>query len=162
METNNKIHAFEKAGLGKAPFSFVGYEYRTFQACHGAPVQVGGSCDFCGAGLCNMFEIESADGKRFHVGPDCVRKTGDAGLGRAVDAVEKKARENKAANDAAKSAGTLAGMLCNDEIFAALYAAPHPRGFSGLSFLDYAHWMFSHAGNAGRKKTIKEIRALIG
>ncbi len=44
-------HVFERAGLGLAPFRFVGMEEKTFQACPGAPIQAGSSCDYCGTGM---------------------------------------------------------------------------------------------------------------
>lgn len=78
METP-RIHPFEAAGLGKAPFKCVGYEYRTFQACQGAPVQVGGSCRYCGQGICHTYLIKSSDGKTFPVGSNCVEKTNSKG-----------------------------------------------------------------------------------
>jgi len=158
---DDKIHIFEKAGLGKAPFRFVGYEHRTYQACPGAPVQVGGSCEYCGQGICNFYNIESADGRRFHVGPDCVAKTGDAGLKKVVAEHVRRAREDKAARVRFRDRGTLAGMLCNEAIVERLAAAPHPRGFSGLTALDWARWMFARAGATGTAATIKGIRAIV-
>jgi hypothetical protein len=63
-------HCFEIAGLGQAPFAFVGFSVRKYQACVGAPIQCGCSCDYCGTAIMNVYEIESADGKRFKVGSD--------------------------------------------------------------------------------------------
>jgi hypothetical protein len=74
------LHVFEKAGLGKAPFRCIGYEQRTYQACPGAPIQVGGSCDYCGTGIIDTFILRGSDKKTFKVGSDCVMRTGDAGL----------------------------------------------------------------------------------
>ena len=73
-------HKFESAGLGKAPFRFIGYEHKTYQAHPSAPVQVGGSCDYCGQGISNMYHVKSADGNRFKVGSDCIAKVDDKGL----------------------------------------------------------------------------------
>lgn len=75
-----KIHAFEKAGLGKAPYRAIGFSEAKFQACHGAPIQCGASCDYCGTGIMNVYHVESSDGKTFKVGCECVTKTGDESL----------------------------------------------------------------------------------
>jgi hypothetical protein len=74
------LHVFERAGLGKAPFRFIGAQEVFFQATPDAPRQCGGSCDFCGTGIVTFCFIRSADGREFKVGSDCLRKTGDAGL----------------------------------------------------------------------------------
>lgn len=70
------MHPFEKAGLGTAPFRCVGVYKNVYCAGVGAPVQPGGSCDFCGTGIMYEYQIKSADGRRFKVGCDCVRRTG--------------------------------------------------------------------------------------
>lgn len=74
------IHKFEEAGLGVAPFRFVTVVVRKYQACHGAPIQPGGCCAYCGEGIMECCVIQDAKGKRFEVGNVCVGKTGDAGL----------------------------------------------------------------------------------
>jgi len=88
-----KIHTFEAHGLGKAPFSVVGY-YSIPSASLGEhnptaynnalaamPPEFGcGICAFCGAALVHNCLIKSADGKTFSVGSDCVLKTGDMGM----------------------------------------------------------------------------------
>jgi len=78
------LHRFEAAGLGKAPFRFVDFQVCKWQACPGAPVVAGSSCDYCGQAIMLVFQILSADGRRFKVGCDCVAKVGDAGLMNAV------------------------------------------------------------------------------
>lgn len=81
MEIQNKQHVFEIAGLGKAPFKLVYVEDVYFQeirmAIHGIPR---GSCDYCSTAITTLFYIDSADGKRFHVGCECVKKISDRGL----------------------------------------------------------------------------------
>lgn len=78
--TRNVGHPFERAGLGRAPFRMTGCTRRLYQACHGAPIQPGAACDYCGTGIIWTFTIQSDDGKTFIVGSDCVRKTADTGL----------------------------------------------------------------------------------
>ncbi len=69
-----KIHPFEVAGLGLAPFRFSGMSEKVYVACPGAPVQAAGSCDYCGTGIRYCCHVVSSDGKAFIVGCDCVRK----------------------------------------------------------------------------------------
>lgn len=68
-------HPFERSGNGRAPFSIVGFDEKTYQACHGAPVQPAGICDHCGTCIRYRAHIASSDGVCFVVGLDCVRKT---------------------------------------------------------------------------------------
>ena len=108
------VHAFEIAGLGRAPFKCVGMwemppksllEHNVDawnNAISNAPrTSAGGpgSCHYCGTGILNHFLIKSADGKTFLVGSDCVRKTGDAGL---INAVKRKAARVKEAKRTAE------------------------------------------------------------
>jgi hypothetical protein len=77
METTTQktIHPFEAAGLGLAPFRYVRFYQAKYQACQGAPIQPGASCDYCGTGIMNVYVINSSDGKEFKTGCDCVYKT---------------------------------------------------------------------------------------
>ncbi len=70
------IHPFTRAGFGPAPFRCTGMTVEKYQACQGAPIQPGTSCDYCGTGIMYAFWIENADSsRRFKVGCDCVAKT---------------------------------------------------------------------------------------
>lgn len=97
MTNETAIHCFEKAGLGLAGFHCVGVAsipspslaeqnptaYNNAMAM--LPRGLGcGSCAFCGTAIMHNFIIESADGKRFVVGSDCVARTGDLGLVKEV------------------------------------------------------------------------------
>jgi len=174
MTTTATIHVFESAGLGRAPFRFVGFEVVVYQACPGAPVQSGSSCDYCGQGIRNVCWVEDADGKRFKVGPDCVLKTGDRGIVDPVKrAVNRAKREAKAKLDAARIARCRENMG-RSEVEQAMRAAPHPSAdsdmgtwvdgvhvlFSDLSvhsLWTWAEWMMSHAGTAGRIKVCRAV-----
>jgi hypothetical protein len=71
-QATRPLHVFEVAGLGKAPFEYVGSGIgRT-------------SCDYCGTAIVNQFFVASADGKQFVVGCECIKKTDDANLVRPV------------------------------------------------------------------------------
>lgn len=74
------VHPFTAAGLGPAPFKFVRYELSEYQACPGAPVQGGTSCDRCASGIKHVFWIEAADGQRSKVGIDCIAHLHDHAL----------------------------------------------------------------------------------
>jgi hypothetical protein len=70
-------HPFEKAGLGKAPFSCTGVSENVFALPDGTS-KAGGCCDYCGTGIRWEFWIKGsiAGAKQFKVGCDCVAKTG--------------------------------------------------------------------------------------
>ena len=84
-DTNTNLHPWTKAGLGDAPFRFVGYyESRGPIRCDdgsevGAPGQPMGTCDYCGQGIAHVFVVESKDSKRSNVGQDCIRRLGSDG-----------------------------------------------------------------------------------
>lgn len=147
------VHKFEKAGLGKAPFKFIGCERKVYQAHHGAPCQPGGSCDYCGTAITYFFWCKSSDGKTFKVGCDCIFKVGDVGLKREVDKVK---REQTRARMAARIAAG-AAMLYDPELREKLEAQPHPNGFTGKTLLDWCNWMIDHAGTAGKTKVARVI-----
>ena len=75
------IHPFERAGLGVAPYTFLGVSERVYVACPGAPAQPGGTCDYCGNGIRYLYHCVSADGRRFAGGARgaCRRLGGAAG-----------------------------------------------------------------------------------
>lgn len=83
------VHPFERAGLGVAPFRCTGVFEKTYQACQGAPVQSAGMCDFCGTCIRYCYQIQSADGRTFVVGCDCVAKTDDTQLEEQVRRAER-------------------------------------------------------------------------
>lgn len=69
-------HKFEEAGLGQAPYDFIQVVDKVYQACQGAPIQPGSSCDYCGTGIRYEYWLRSADAREFKVGCDCVLKVG--------------------------------------------------------------------------------------
>lgn len=70
------LHPFERAGLGIAPFKCTGVRENWFVPA-GFPEarKPGGCCNYCGTGILYEYSIESADGKTFVVGSDCVKRT---------------------------------------------------------------------------------------
>jgi hypothetical protein len=49
----------------------IGFRESTYQACQGAPVQAGSSCDKCGAGIRYVVTLRSDAGAVLNVGRDC-------------------------------------------------------------------------------------------
>jgi hypothetical protein len=169
MDTKNPTiteHVFERAGLGRAPFRLVGYERLTFQACPGAPVQPGGCCDFCGTGIMDAFRIRSADGRTFKVGSDCVAKTGDAGLRKAIDAETRKINRAKREAKSIALAAEVKELAADPAVRAALEALPHPLGFVDretgrpLTAWDDVEWRWPRCGAKGLAGLAKRLRAM--
>jgi len=167
-----RIHVFERAGLGKAPFRLVNVVERRgpqpiggpdSSLTVGAPGQPMGSCKFCGEGIADCYVIESADGKRFDVGCVCVGKTGDAGLRKQVDAARRQRdREKRLVRDQANTMWAQE-QLRRVEVCVALNAQPYPYQWmadQGHTRLSWAEWMLEHAGAAGRAKVTSYLRKL--
>lgn len=155
-ETGQTVHVFERAGLGKAPFRFRGAARVVYQACPGAPIQPGGSCDYCGQAISIHCTIESSDGKRFKVGSDCVAKTGDAGLRKVATAVAKLKAKEQTEREAARVRAA-EEKLSDPELREKLESQPHPRGFTGQTMLDWVNWMLAHAGHTGRLQAARVV-----
>jgi hypothetical protein len=152
-----KVHVFERAGLGKAPYTFKGAGREIFQAIPGdpsCPIQPGTSCDYCGQGIMDVFHLASADGRRFKVGSDCINRAGDRGLKRAIAPAIRKAQHARDDARVAKAAAELDGVR------EALRAQPHPYLFmaaKGSTLLDFVEWNLGHAGRSGKVKAARAI-----
>lgn len=96
------VHPFTRAGFGPEPFRCVRVTKEIYQACHGAPIQPGTSCDYCGTGIMYAYWIVNGDKSReFKVGCDCVMRAG--AVVERFDVERKKlAREQSAARSAVK------------------------------------------------------------
>jgi hypothetical protein len=161
-------HKFEKAGLGKPPFRYLGHGRVVYQAVPGdpsCPIQPGGSCDYCGTGIYDHYYIRSADGKEFKVGCECVRHTGDKGLIEKVDHARRKVqRDRRHAREAAKIEAIRA-KLAEPAVQATLAAIPHPSKWAadkGKTLLDWTEWMMVHSGTTGRLKVGRAIEKAMG
>lgn len=157
-------HRFEVAGLGLAPFRFVGFSVNVITHPDGS-TQSGGSCDYCGAGIANECQVLSADGKRFKVGCDCIAKVGDEGLLQAFK-TSPAVRDHKrklAAAKAAREFTELSALI--DAAAPVLSTLPHPRGFvdrstgKPLTRLDYVKWYLKACGASGRGKWLRGLKA---
>lgn len=159
-------HKWEAAGLGVAPYKLIGSGTMTYQACRDAPIQPGGSCDYCGQGIVNVYFIRATCGSKFKVGCDCVYATcsKQEGVRSQVDMAVR--AHNKAVRDrlAAKKKGELEGLM---ETHRAVFAAmPHPKAekwesMREKSYADYLDYMFKACGASGRAKLLKEVKAAL-
>ncbi len=147
------IHRFERAGLGKGPFAFTGrMTEKTYCVGHGAPVQPGSSCDYCGTCIRYEFWIVSADGKESKVGCDCIHKSGDAGLIRQISTAERKLRDMKNAAAKVRKQDKLAlrveaAKAILPTVRGTLASQSHPNSYmadKGLTLLDYINFCFEN------------------
>ncbi len=170
------VHPFEKAGLGLAPFKYVGLtENRGPKVLAdgmttiGSPGQPLGSCDYCGTGIAYEFHIESSDKKHFIVGSDCVCKLSkssnkasmDPAIRAVLAAAAKLETEKRHAKEAAKIEAGKAFIEANKD---KLSKIAHPKKFAaekGDSALDMIHWYFKNAGTAGKLDAIKMAGTLV-
>ena len=165
-----RIHKFEKAGLGKAPFACVGYyqdvgpkqvDPNNPSVLVGAPGQPMGTCDYCGMGIKHVFVIRSSDGHKFRVGSECVYKTGDACITSEVkQKVNAIKRDAKRERDLARIADAQERLQCPD-LCAKLGERPHPHPSMGhLTMMDWVDWMMAHAGISGKIRVCRAIDKL--
>lgn len=169
----NTVHPFERVGLGRAPFRFIGMEDQDI--AYGQRViagrdtgmlvttQPGGTCAYCGQYILNMYNIKSADGRRFHVGSECVNKTGDKGLATAVNKA-KREHDRKARNARLDVKWTEArAWLAQPAVRFALALMPHPQAWraeKGETHLDMVRWYCAHAGKTTEVAIINAARKL--
>lgn len=171
--TTEQIHVFERAGLGIAPFRFVGmHESRgpitlADGSQIGAPGQPMGTCDFCGTGIAIICTIQGADGRRFKVGNVCVGKAGDEGLRKVVDEAVRERRnaharerntEKREAEWARVKAAKLEVKAVVEKNADALAAMPHPYGFEGKTALDFATYMLDNGGAPALSKVKAQLK----
>lgn len=171
------VHCFEKAGLGKAPFRFVGVvelpspslAAQNPEAYNAAlrmiPRGVGcGTCCYCGQAIMVNCIVKSADGKRFAVGSDCIAKVGGAGLKREL-------RKTPAFKAKAKSARERAATKVKAE-WAEIWANPEKAAvlatFTRENFKKeiepypvYVKRVWEWCGAAGRRRYLKEVKMLL-
>ena len=160
------VHVFEAAGLGKAPFRLAGYHEDRGPKMIGAMTQVGrpgqamGTCAYCGASIAHVFTIESSDGRRFTVGSECVRKTGNGGLRAAVN---RKLREARICKEEARIQNSHEVWNACSKLRDLACSLPHPNAgmaHDGLTLADYIVWMFDNAGHSGLLKVARVIEKL--
>jgi hypothetical protein len=161
---NGGVHVFETAGLGKAPYKFIGVTQVTYHATHDAPAQPGSMCMFCATGICYQFWLDSSDGKRFFVGSDCIEKSGDTGLMSRIEPFLKKhekemrlEREDRYISEFTKFVAADVDGYWNRAAFKAL---PHPNNYwasQGKTLGDYNLFCYTHAGKSSKSRMAHKI-----
>lgn len=167
MKTDNtslvRVHKFQAAGLGLAPFKFVGMSINLFNNGDGT-TKPGGSCDYCGSSIVNEFHVRSSDGREFKVGCDCINKVGDEGLIKAYK-TSPEFRKIQAVKRAVKATAVTAELRALIDANSALLASkPHSSGYTDrqtgqpLTALDQYNWYFNNCGASGRASTLKGLK----
>lgn len=169
-ETTSRVHQFEQAGLGLAPFKYLGMDEKWFVAAPGCPRKPGSSCDYCGQSIAIVCQIESADGKRFHVGCDCVRKVDNARNKRSADpvtlAMDRDRRAMQTAKRHARENDKLeSGRAMLNANADRMDAMPHPVSEwaeRGQTLADFATWYMSNAGTTGKLSMMSRVKIALG
>lgn len=156
-------HAFEVAGLGLAPFRFVGASENVITHPDGTQ-QAGGCCAYCYTGIRLECRVVSADNKSFVVGCNCIAKVGDTGLLKAYK-TSPDFRRHQAKLRAVKAKAVFDALTAliasKKEEFS---AKPHPYGFvdrvtgTPMTYLDYINYQFDRCGAAGRAAMLKAMQ----
>lgn len=156
--TEKRIHPFEEAGLGKAPFHFDGVTENVYTTGNGAHSQPGGCCKYCFHGIRYEFWVVSADGERFPVGCDCIRKISSKGSKMLSEAekAQKELKRQKAEEKLQTRIKSAKAILDSDSNL--LADMPHPSEWRKEDSLrDYVNWMFENAGNSGMTRACRII-----
>ena len=160
--TATHIHPFEAAGLGLAPFAYVGMTECVFVACQGADPKPGWTCAYCQTGIRYVFHVRSSDGKVSGVGCECIRKIGDKKLIKAAETDEKK--HQKATKVARETTRIEAAKSMLPVARKVLAFQPHPNKFraaNGATMVDYCDWMMKNAGTTGKLAACRIIEAAV-
>jgi hypothetical protein len=163
------VHPFEKRGLGKAPFRYVGiidqnisYGQAVIGHVGGIPLTTnpGGTCDYCGTAIVVMFGIISADGIRSHVGCDCIERVDEVAPIKNMDKLAQDRKRLKATREKGRIAKAIAAL----PTATALDSIPHPlawRAAQGDTMRQWCEWMFANAGTAGKLKAARVVEDAI-
>lgn len=158
-----KLHPFEKAGLGQAPFRLIGVTQNWFTV-PGVPeaTKPGSSCDYCGTGIAYEFWIVSADGKKHKVGCDCILRIhqDDPQLATTAQAHQKRLERDLRHEKEATRIEDARRKLQGKRLRATLDCIPHPYGrqaAQGYSALDWCEWMLANAGNTGGMRVARYL-----
>lgn len=176
MNATPKIHKFEEAGLGKYPYKFIGVQSQSDRAQMNREREANGqiyttnhctSCDYCSTAIHDAFYLESADGKRFKVGCDCILKYGDSGLRKLIEPAKKEhdRKKRRAAADKREAAALPIAKQAMESMGEGswgdwLRAKPHPYEYyakRGSTLWDY--WDFCGAGKNG-PNSVKFVKML--
>ena len=154
-----------------APFRCVGFFESKYQACHGAPIQPGSSCDYCAQGIMLVSLIKGADGKEFKVGCDCVAKIYRDSAGTDTEREMRKLHDEvlrrKTAADHKRKDKRIAEAKAVLEEYRPYFAeriwdgvVRHSHG--PRSVADQIDWMLSNGGRACKLRGVKLLETMLG
>lgn len=170
--TDKAQHVFEKAGLGKAPYRYLGITTTSDRAALNAEAKANGEmyttnyctcCDYCYTAINDAYRLESADGKRFKVGCECIKKAGDKGLEKQIDKDRKRvAREKRHAREAKQLAEAEAWCRENSKRLSEIPSTNEHGRKRDESLLDQLRWYWKHAGTSGKLRMYRHAKSLLG
>lgn len=150
------VHTFELAGLGKAPFKLVAVQESKHQPHPDAPAKAGSTCEYCSRAIMEVCVIQDINGKRFKVGSNCVKKTGDFGL---VDTVKRAANRMKRTAQAERDSIFAAKHDAAARAYIATIPGAHPNAYyasQGKTLADYTLFTYEAMGTSSRAKFIRK------
>jgi hypothetical protein len=169
------IHKYEDRGLGKAPYKYLGeWECPSPHMAGNNPeafrrivadaprVDIGtlNVCQYCGAVLMINHIVLSADGKRFAVGSECIRKYGEESVIRALTKAERirnKAKRAAYLEKRAKEYDAIFATIADD-----LSRQDHPSEYyrkQGKTLRDYMLFVYSSENQKSRAlSNVKNLR----
>lgn len=164
----SRVHPFERAGFGHAPYKCTGHTRMVFRAVPDAPAQPGTCCDYCGTGIMDVYFVKSEDGVTFKVGCDCVWKvfrefdgTIPPDFRQEVARVEAEKRDERRRIRHDRVMARVARVRTALDAAPALFAnQPHPYEYhakQGKTLRDYYEWVLAHGGDNGRISTCQII-----
>jgi len=162
-------HPWEVAGLGHHPYRIVGVVNRVGPIrmpnglMVGAPGQPMGTCQFCLMGIKECWQIQSADGKRFEVGCDCVRRAYDEAGERVPAIVKQFEREKRQAAAKARDErvrARLAEIIANPPAVLLERKIVLPWG-EERTLLEDLKQVLPRCGAAGKARHLKRIEKVI-
>lgn len=164
----NRIHPFERAGFGHAPYRCTGSDRRVYYAAPDAPAQPGASCNYCGTGIMDVYHVVSADGCSFVVGSDCVRRVWQefdatippdfraefTRIERAKREIQRQARQARLDERCRRATATLDGM---PGLFADQCHPYEVRAARGETMRDYVTFCLTGWSQANRTWACRQV-----
>lgn len=132
--------------MGRAPFQFERYERKP-----------GETCAFCGRSIANLYFVRSEDGRSSPVGSQCVFKTSDLELHRAVRDQIRAMRKTTEA----EQIDWAEDLIAQPDVQAALSRSPAPdpwRAQQGDTAGDWCRWMMAHSEKTGKLKVARFLQ----
>lgn len=157
---STKIHKWQRAGLGLAPFTYNGVTESKFKVPGTDVSKPGASCDYCATAIVDCYWFVSADGRKFKVGCECVRKHGDLVEVNAIRLDANRIRRERA------EAALLERVARIQELAPVagpyLETKPHPNAHMakrGATLADYVDFLLTRAGSTGKRDACQIVEA---